>query len=207
MEDKRRLYKQPVEWSLLDFVGKYHLNRMATDTPVPGTAIRVERERQAFMEKRANALKEVINDMEARRAIRVVSKTRKAAVIARVEVQATVGHKMNAGQHERQTRNRAPLFGTCGTVRETASVRCSAVLYIVHNFVPERTKLTGDVHTPFFSKVRRLCTRLNDMEIRLACGRPDVNRCMKALDTHEETDMTWRPLASDALIFSYKHRV
>lgn len=97
MEDKRQLYRQPVEWGLLDFVGKYHLNRMSTDTPVPGTAIRVERERQAFMEKRANALNEVIDDIEARRAMRVTSKTRKAAVIARVEVQATVGHKMDAG--------------------------------------------------------------------------------------------------------------
>lgn len=92
------IYKRPVEWGLPDFVGKYHLNRMSTDNPVPGTAIRVEQERKTFVEKRASVLKEVVSEIEARRALRVTSRIRKAAITSRVEVQATVGYKIDSGQ-------------------------------------------------------------------------------------------------------------
>lgn len=70
---------------------------MNTSTPIPGTAIRVEQERNALIEKRASSLKGALDDIEARRCFRVASRTRKAAITARVEVQATVGYRMDAG--------------------------------------------------------------------------------------------------------------
>lgn len=91
-------HKCPMVWGVPDFVGKYHLSRMATGTPIPGTAIRVEQERQAFMEQRKSSLRKVMDDIEARRALRVTSRTRKAAITARVEVQAAIGLRIDAGQ-------------------------------------------------------------------------------------------------------------
>lgn len=90
-------HKRHVVWGVPDFVGKFHLNQMNTSTPIPGTAIRVEQERKALIEKRANSLKGALDDIEARRCFRVASRTRKAAITARVEVQATVGYRMDAG--------------------------------------------------------------------------------------------------------------
>ena len=90
-------HKCHVLWGVPDFVGKFHLNRMNTTTPIPGTAIRVEQERNALIEKRASSLQEALDDIEARRRFRAASRTRKAAITARVEVQATVGYRMDAG--------------------------------------------------------------------------------------------------------------
>lgn len=90
-------HKRHVVWGVPDFVGKFHVNRMNTSTPIPGTAIRVEQERNALIEKRASSLKGALDDIEARRCFRVASRTRKAAITARVEVQATVGYRMDAG--------------------------------------------------------------------------------------------------------------
>ncbi|CAM9869585.1 unnamed protein product, partial [Laminaria digitata] len=92
-------HKRHVIWGVPDFVGKFHLNRMNTSTPIPGTAIRVEQERNALIEKRASSLKGALDDIETRRCFRVASRTRKAAITARVEVQATVGYRMDAVQH------------------------------------------------------------------------------------------------------------
>lgn len=71
---------------------------MTTSTPIPGTAIRVEQERNAFMEKRASSMQAALDSIEERRRLRVMSKTRKAAITARVQVQATVGYRMDAGE-------------------------------------------------------------------------------------------------------------
>lgn len=90
-------HKRHVEWGVADFVGKYHLNRMTTSTPIPGTAVRVEQERDAFVKQRVHSLKAALEDIETRRSLRVISRTRQAAITARVEVQATVGHRMGAG--------------------------------------------------------------------------------------------------------------
>lgn len=98
------LYKRPVQWSLSDFVGKYHLSRMSTDNPVPGTAMRVEKERKMFVEERASALNDVVNKIEVRRALRVTSRTRKAAITSRVGFQATVGYKIDSGQKSKRRR-------------------------------------------------------------------------------------------------------
>lgn len=91
-------HRRPVLWGVPDFIGKFHLNRMTTSTPIPGTAIRVEQERNAFMEKRASSMQEALDNIEARRRLRVMSRTRKAAITARVQVQATVGYRMDAGE-------------------------------------------------------------------------------------------------------------
>lgn len=91
-------HRQPVVWGVPDFIGKFHLNRMTTSTPIPGTAIRIEQERNAFMEKRASSMQAALDSIEARRRLRVMSRTRKAAITARVQVQATVGYRMDAGK-------------------------------------------------------------------------------------------------------------
>lgn len=90
-------HKSQVMWDIPDFIGKFHLNRMTTSTPIPGTAIRVEQERNAVMERRTSSLKGTLDDIETRRRLRVRNRTRKAMVTARVEVQATVGYRMDAG--------------------------------------------------------------------------------------------------------------
>lgn len=98
---QRGFHQHPVEWGLPDFIGKYHLNHMTTDTPVPGTAIRVEQAREEFMEKRTASLKKILSEIESRRNLRSTSRTRKAAITARVEVQASVGYRIDSGEGER----------------------------------------------------------------------------------------------------------
>lgn len=92
-------HKRHVQWGIPDFVGHYHLNRMAcTETPIPGTAIRIEKERNALINQRAHSLKAARDDIEARRSRRAKSRTRQAAISARIGVQATVGYRMDAGE-------------------------------------------------------------------------------------------------------------
>lgn len=90
-------HRRNVGWAVSDFIGKFHLSNMTTPHPIPGTAIRIEQERNDLLEKRASSLKNALDQIEARRRLRVRGRTRKAAVTARVEVQATVGYRMDAG--------------------------------------------------------------------------------------------------------------
>ncbi|CAM9122055.1 unnamed protein product [Discosporangium mesarthrocarpum] len=85
-------------WDVPDFVGKYHLNKMTVDFPVPGTTIRIEREREVFREDRARSQREALEEIDARRILRTRGKSRQAAVTARVKVQTTVGFRIDAGQ-------------------------------------------------------------------------------------------------------------
>lgn len=96
-------HKRQVEWAVPDFVGKFHLNRMTTSVPIPGTAIRVEQERNDLIHKRNSSLEHTLGEIEKRRRFRVTSRTRKAAITARVQVQATVGHRMDAGVKQHRT--------------------------------------------------------------------------------------------------------
>lgn len=96
-DDAVAAHRMDANWGVADFIGKFHLRKMTTAHPIPGTATRVEQERNALMEKRASSLKKALNKIEDRRRLRVKGRTRKAAVTARVEVQATVGHRMDEG--------------------------------------------------------------------------------------------------------------
>lgn len=98
--DAMAAHTRDAQWALTDFIGKFHLSKMNTNNPIPGTATRVEQERNAFMEKRASSLKAALDRIEARRRLRVRGRTRKAAITARVEVQATVGYRIDAGVPE-----------------------------------------------------------------------------------------------------------
>lgn len=89
---------QSVEWSLPDFVGKYHLNRMTTGTPIPGTALRVDREHGEVINERNTLLQQKIDNIEARRSLRAKGRVRQAAVSARVEIEATVGRRLAEGE-------------------------------------------------------------------------------------------------------------
>lgn len=91
-------HKKEADWGVADFIGKFHLRKMTTANPMPGTATRVEQERNVLMEKRASSLKKALDKIEDRRRLRVKGRTRRAAVTARVEVQATVGHRMDEGE-------------------------------------------------------------------------------------------------------------
>lgn len=91
-------HKRDAQWNITDFIGKFHLSKMTTPNPIPGTATRVEQERNTFMENRASSLKKKLDNIEARRRLRVRGRTRKAAITAKVEVQATVGFRIDAGQ-------------------------------------------------------------------------------------------------------------
>lgn len=90
-------HRKNAEWGVSDFIGKFHLSKMTTPHPLPGTATRVEQERNVLIEKRASSLKNALDKIEARRRLRVRGRTRKAAITARVEIQATVGYRMDAG--------------------------------------------------------------------------------------------------------------
>lgn len=98
--DAMTAHTRDAQWGLTDFIGKFHLSRMNASNPIPGTATRVEQERNAMMEKRASSLKAALDKIEARRRLRVKGRTRKAAITARVEVQATVGYRMDVGMYE-----------------------------------------------------------------------------------------------------------
>lgn len=90
-------HRRDADWGVTDFIGKFHLSKMTTPHPIPGTATRVEQDRNVLMEKRANSLKNTLDKIEARRRLKVRARTRKAAVTARVEIQATVGYRIDAG--------------------------------------------------------------------------------------------------------------
>ncbi|CAM9807709.1 unnamed protein product [Scytosiphon promiscuus] len=95
--------RRDAQWSITDFIGKFHLNKMTTPNPMPGTATRVEQERNALMENRARSLKKTLDNIETRRRLRVRGRRRKAAITARVEVQATVGFRIDAVQRMYQS--------------------------------------------------------------------------------------------------------
>lgn len=101
-------HRKDAEWGVSDFIGKFHLSKMTTPHPIPGTATRVEQERNVLIEKRANSLKNALDKIEARRRLRVRSRTRKAAITARVEIQATVGYRMDAGARFRRSNRYEP---------------------------------------------------------------------------------------------------
>ncbi|CAM9774333.1 unnamed protein product [Ectocarpus sp. 4 AP-2014] len=96
-------HRRDAQWGVTDFIGKFHLSRMTTPNPIPGTSTRVEQERNTFLEKRASSLQKTLDNIEARRRLRVRGRTRKAAITARVEVQATVGYRMGAVQRMYQS--------------------------------------------------------------------------------------------------------
>lgn len=95
--DSMAAHRKDADWGVSDFIGKFHLSKMTTPHPIPGTATRVEQERNVLMEKRASSLKYALDKIETRRRLRVRGRTRKAAVTARVEIQATVGYRIDAG--------------------------------------------------------------------------------------------------------------
>lgn len=96
-EPSEEAHRKDAEWGVSDFIGKFHLSKMTTPHPIPGTATRVEQERNVLIEKRASSLKNALDKIEARRRLRVRGRTRKAAVTARVEIKATVGYRIDAG--------------------------------------------------------------------------------------------------------------
>jgi len=97
-DDAAAAHRMAASWGVADFIGKFHLRKMTTAHPIPGTATRIEHERNALIEKRASSLKKALDKIEDRRRLRVKGRTRKAAVTARVEIQATVGHRMDEGE-------------------------------------------------------------------------------------------------------------
>lgn len=86
-----------VSWGVHDFVGKFHLKHMTTTRPVPGTAIIVERERDATIQKRVRMLKQTLDDIETNRNQRILSRVREAVIASRVRIQSTIGNKIDAG--------------------------------------------------------------------------------------------------------------
>ncbi|CAM9442607.1 unnamed protein product [Choristocarpus tenellus] len=90
--------RQPVMWNLPDFVGKYHLHQMTVENPVPGTAVRIDRERKRHADKQYRLHLKNLDDIEERRISRTKAKVRQANVFTRVKVQTTVGSRLNCGQ-------------------------------------------------------------------------------------------------------------
>lgn len=70
---------------------------MTTSAPIPGTTIKIEQDRQKFLEKRMSSLHNALDDIKARHDLKLKGRTREASITTRVKVQATVGLKLEKG--------------------------------------------------------------------------------------------------------------
>jgi hypothetical protein len=99
-----------VQWSVPDFSGSYHAKSAADDSALPGTAVKLDKARFAFVQQRQSERDAQLADIADKHERRGRSRARKAAIVARVLVQTTIGEKIavaSAALDEVERRGRA----------------------------------------------------------------------------------------------------
>jgi hypothetical protein len=100
----------PVRWSVPDFSGTYHAKSAVDESALPGTAVKLDKARFAFVQQRQRERDAQLAEIAINHERKGRSRARKAAIVARVLVQTTVGEKLavaSAALDEVERRGRA----------------------------------------------------------------------------------------------------
>jgi hypothetical protein len=100
----------PVRWSVPDFSGTYHAKSAVDESALPGTAVKLDKARFAFVQQRQRERDAQLAEIANKHERKGRSRARKAAIVARVLVQTTVGEKLavaSAALDEVERRGRA----------------------------------------------------------------------------------------------------
>ena len=84
-----------LQWGLVDFLGKYHKHAIASDFPVPGSAVSRDELREAQYKAHIEGIRDRVNGIQARKGESVQEKVRHETFALKALIQKRVGSTLD----------------------------------------------------------------------------------------------------------------
>ena len=84
-----------LQWGLVDFLGKYHKHAIASDFPVPGSAVSRDELREAQYKAHIEGIRDRVNNIQARKGESVQEKVRHETFALKALIQMRVGSTLD----------------------------------------------------------------------------------------------------------------
>ena len=84
-----------LQWGLVDFLGRYHKHAIASDFPVPGSAVSRDELREAQYKAHIDGIRDRVNNIQARKGESVQEKVRHETFALKALIQKRVGSTLD----------------------------------------------------------------------------------------------------------------
>ena len=84
-----------LQWGLVDFLGRYHKHAIASDFPVPGSAVSRDELREAQYKAHIEGIRDRVNSIQARKGESVQEKVRHETFALKALIQKRVGSTLD----------------------------------------------------------------------------------------------------------------